>query len=209
MNLSGNASMGNAPMGSGGPDLTPDVGGYEPPTLPATAFSLAIDRLVRWIGEAASWLWLVLVLVIVFQVAQRYLFGQGSIALEELQWHIYGVAFLLGLGFCLQVDRHVRIDVLAEQWSLRTKARVELIGLVVFLLPFVIAVTYESTKLAYTAWQFSEVSQAPGGLPYRWLIKASIPAGFLLLGVAALSRLSRCTAYLFGIPRPIPRDPRD
>jgi len=196
-------------MGSGGPDLTPDVGGYEPPTLPATAFSLAIDRLVRWIGEAASWLWLVLVLVIVFQVAQRYLFGQGSIALEELQWHIYGVAFLLGLGFCLQVDRHVRIDVLAEQWSLRTKARVELIGLVVFLLPFVIAVTYESTKLAYTAWQFSEVSQAPGGLPYRWLIKASIPAGFLLLGVAALSRLSRCTAYLFGIPRPIPRDPRD
>lgn len=195
-------------MGNGEGDLTPEVAGYEPATLPATAFSLAIDRLVRWIGEQASWLWLLLVLVIVFQVAQRYLFGQGSIAMEELQWHIYGVAFLLGLGFCLQVDRHVRIDVLAEQWSLRTKAWIELVGLIVFLLPFVIAVTYESTKLAYTAWQFGEISPAPGGLPYRWLIKAVVPLGFFLLGIAALSRLSRCTAYLFGIPRPIPRDTR-
>ena len=58
-------------MGNGEGDLTPEVAGYEPATLPATAFSLAIDRLVRWIGEQASWLWLLLVLVIVFQVAQR------------------------------------------------------------------------------------------------------------------------------------------
>lgn len=195
-------------MGNGSREVTPEVAGYEPATLPVTAFSLAIDRIVRWLGEKASWLWLVLVLVIVFQVAQRYLFGVGSIALEELQWHIYGVAFLLGLGFCLQADRHVRIDVLAEQWSLRTKAWMELIGLVVFLLPFVIAVTYESTKLAYTSWQFGEISSAPGGLPYRWIIKGVIPLGFLLLGIAALSRLSRCTAYLFGIPRPIFRDTR-
>lgn len=195
-------------MGNGGRDLTPGAVGYEPATLPATAFSLAIDRIVRWLGEKASWLWLVLVLVIVFQVAQRYLFGQGSIAVEELQWHIYGVAFLLGLGFCLQVDRHVRIDVLAEQWSLRTKAWIELIGLVVFLLPFVIAVTYEATKLVHTSWQFGEISPAPGGLPYRWIIKAFIPLGFFVLGIAGLSRLSRCTAYLFGFPRPIPRDTR-
>ncbi|HSO43495.1 MAG TPA: TRAP transporter small permease subunit [Rhodospirillales bacterium] len=195
-------------MGNGGRDLTPGAVGYEPATLPATVFSLAINRIVRWLGEKASWLWLVLVLVIVFQVAQRYLFGQGSIAVEELQWHIYGVAFLLGLGFCLQVDRHVRIDVLAEQWSLRTKAWIELIGLVVFLLPFVIAVTYEATKLVHTSWQFGEISPAPGGLPYRWIIKAFIPLGFFVLGIAGLSRLSRCTAYLFGFPRPIPRDTR-
>ena len=195
-------------MGNGGRDLTPGAVGYEPATLPATAFSLAIDRIVRWLGEKASWLWLVLVLVIVVQVAQRYVFGRDSIALEELQWHIYGVAFLLGLGFCLQVDRHVRIDVLAEQWSLRTKAWIELIGLVVFLLPFVIAVTYEATKLVHTSWQFGEISPAPGGLPYRWIIKAFIPLGFFVLGIAGLSRLSRCTAYLFGFPRPIPRDTR-
>lgn len=190
-------------MGTTERDVLPAAAG-----LPATAFSLAVDRTVCWLGERASWLWLVLVLVIVFQVAQRYLFGQGSIALEELEWHIYGVAFLLGLGFCLQADRHVRIDVFAEQWSPRTRAWIELVGLVVFLLPFVIAVTYESTVFAYTSWQFGEVSPAPGGLPYRWIIKAFIPLGFLLLGMAGLSRLSRCTAYLFGVPRPIFRDSR-
>jgi TRAP-type mannitol/chloroaromatic compound transport system permease small subunit len=196
-------------MGNSERDAAVEAAGYEPAAeLPATAFSLAVDRTIRWLGEQASWLWLVLVLVIVFQVAQRYVFGQGSIALEELQWHIYGVAFLLGLGFCLQADRHVRIDVLAEQWSLRTKAWIELTGLAVFLLPFVIAVIYESAKFVYTAWLLGEISSAPGGLPYRWIIKAFIPLGFLLLAIAGLSRLSRCTACLFGIPRPIFRDTR-
>lgn len=188
------------------PEVLSEAAGYTPAAeLPMTRFSLAIGSFVRWLGETASWLWLVLVLVIVFQVALRYVFAQGSIMLEELQWHIYGVAFLLGLGFCLQADRHVRIDVLAEQWSLRTKAWVELVGLAVFLLPFVIAVIYESAKFATVSWQFGEVSPAPGGLPYRWIIKSFIPIGFSLLGLAALARLSRCTALLFGHPRPIAR----
>lgn len=196
-------------MSNSNPDLASEAAGYAPAAeLPVTRFSRSVGAVVRWLGEAASWLWLVLVLVIVFQVALRYVFGQGSIALEEFQWHIYGVAFLLGLGFCLQADRHVRIDVLAEQWSLRTKAWIELAGLGVFLLPFVIAVVYESSKFAYTSWQFGEISPAPGGLPYRWIIKSFIPIGFVLIGLAALARLSRCTALLFGFPKPIARDNR-
>lgn len=174
--------------------------------MPATAFSVAVGKVITWLGETASWLWLVLVLVIVVQVALRYVLGIGSIALEELQWHIYGVGFLFGLGFCLQADRHVRIDVLAEQWSLRTKAWIELLGLTVFLLPFVVAIVYESSKFAITSWQFGEISQAPGGLPYRWIIKGVIPLGFTLLGLAALARMSRCTATLFGFPTPVAND---
>ncbi len=196
-------------MSDSKPEVLAEAAGYDPAAeLPMTRFSLAIGSFVRWLGETASWLWLVLVLVIVFQVALRYVFAQGSIMLEELQWHIYGVAFLLGLGFCLQADRHVRIDVLAEQWSLRTKAWVELVGLGVFLLPFVIAVIYESAKFTYTSWQFGEISPAPGGLPYRWIIKGFIPIGFSFLGIAALARLSRCTALLFGFPRPVTREQR-
>lgn len=172
------------------------------PGLPHTAFSRAIDRTLRAIGEAASWLWLVLVLVIVAQVALRYLFGRGSILLEELQWHIYGVAFLLALSFCLSVDRHVRIDALAERFSLRTRSLIEAVGIVLFLLPFCAAVILEGGLLAHKAWQLGEVSAAPGGLPYRWAIKAAVPLGFVLLTIAALARLSRCTALLFGFPRP-------
>ncbi len=196
-------------MSDSAPEGFAEAAGYDPAAeLPMTRFSLVIGSFVRWLGETASWLWLVLVLVIVFQVALRYVFAQGSIMLEELQWHIYGVAFLLGLGFCLQADRHVRIDVLAEQWSLRTKAWIELVGLGLFLLPFVSAVIYESAKFAYTSWQFGEVSPAPGGLAYRWIIKGFIPIAFFVLGLAALARLSRCTALLFGLPRPVTRNNR-
>lgn len=185
-------------------DADASAAGHAPAAegLPHTALSLATDRLVRFIGEKASWLWLALVVVIVFQVAMRYLLGRGSIMLEELQWHIYGVAYLLGIGYCLQMDRHVRIDVLAERWSLRTRSGIEAVGIVLLLLPFCIGVMIEGTRLAYQAYLLHEISAAPGGLPYRWVIKAFIPAGFILVTLAALSRLTRCMALLFGFPRP-------
>lgn len=182
--------------GDAGAGLSPAPNG-----LPHTAFSRVVDAVVTRIGEAAAWLWLVLVLVIIVQVAMRYVFGQGSIIFEELQWHIYGVGYLLALAFCTKVDRHVRIDVMAEHFRPRTRGWIELVGIVVFLLPFCAAVIIESTKLAYTAWQLHEISAAPGGLPMRWAIKAAIPLGFLLLTLAALARASRCTALLLGFPR--------
>jgi TRAP-type mannitol/chloroaromatic compound transport system permease small subunit len=172
-------------------------------SLPHTSVSAVIDPVIRWIGLTASWLWLVLVLVIIFQVGQRYLFGVGSIAMEELQWHIYGVAYLLGLGFCLQVDRNVRIDALSERWSMRTRTWIETAGLLLFLLPFTVAVIIEAWELARVSWTLNEISQAPGGLPYRWAIKGAIVVGFVLLSLAAFSRLTRCTAYLFGVPKPL------
>jgi len=165
--------------------------------LPHTTFSLAVDRLIKRVGEAASWLWLVLVMVINVQVLMRYVLGRGSIMLEELQWHIYGVGFLLGLSFCIQADRHVRIDVLAERFTPRSRAIIEIIGIVIFLLPFAIAVTLEGAMLAKQAWNLNEVSAAPDGLPYRWVIKSFIAIGFGFVGLAALSRLSRNAALVF------------
>jgi TRAP-type mannitol/chloroaromatic compound transport system permease small subunit len=174
--------------------------------LPETMVSRVIGRFITTIGDGASWLWLVLVLVIIGQVLLRYVFGQGSILLEELQWHIYGIGFLLGIGYCLQADRHVRIDVVAERFSPRTRAAIEVAGILIFLLPFAIGVTIEGGKLAYTAWHLSETSASPGGLPYRWVIKAFIPLGFALIALAAFARLTRCAALLFGFPKPILRD---
>lgn len=167
-------------------------------SLPETALSRAIDRAIRWIGEQASWLWLVLVLVIIVQVAMRYVLGRGSIMLEELQWHIYGVGYLLGIAYAAQLDRHVRIDVVAEHWRPRRRAWVELIGICLFLLPFCAAVVIEGAKLALTAWHLNEISAAPDGLSHRWAIKAFIPLGFVLVAMAAVSRASRCAALLFG-----------
>lgn len=164
--------------------------------LPSTALSRGIDRLLAFTGELASALWTVLVLVIVVQVIARYAFGSGSIMMEELQWHLYSVGFMLGLGFTEMRERNVRIDVLAERWSQRTRLKVELFGLLALLLSFVVVVLWFAVPFVATSWQLSEVSAAPGGLPYRWFLKSFLVTGFALLALAGVGRLTRVWAAL-------------
>ena len=169
--------------------------------LPHTRFSLAVDRAVRRIGAWASWLWLLLVAVIVLNVSMRYLAGEGRIEFEEIQWHIYAVGFLLGLAYCLESDDHVRVDVVYERFGLVTKAWVELFGILIFLLPFIALVIWYAVPFVAYSLAINEISESPGGLPARWAIKAALPLGFGLLALATLSRLSRVSALLFGWPQ--------
>ncbi|GAA0587252.1 TRAP transporter small permease subunit [Caenispirillum bisanense] len=186
-------------------DRTPDQGDDLPAdySLPRTAISNVLDRGVRWIGRTSAWLWVVLVAVIVLQVVLRYAFNMGSIQLEELQWHIYAVGFILGLSYCFVENRHVRVDVVAERLRPKTRAWIELIGLLGMLLPFLIVILVQSIPFIETSYLQNERSGAPGGLPYRWILKSFIFWGFLLLIIAATARVLRCTAMLFGVPRPI------
>ncbi len=172
-----------------------------PLVLPRNRISNSIDRIIVTAGDLASWLWPILVIVTVLQVVLRYGFGQGSIMFEELQWHIYAVGFMIGLSYCADVDRHVRVDVIAEKFPLRTRGWIELIGLATFLLPFALIVAYEGVAYAKSAFDFHEVSAAPGGLPYRWILKSFITIAFTLLSLTAFSRLTRCTTLLFGFPK--------
>lgn len=180
--------------------------GDDPPadvTLPHTRISDTLDAVVRRIGQAASWVWALLVLVIVYNVVQRYVFGIGAIWLEELQWHVYAVGFIIGLSYAITADRHVRVDVVSERWGRRTKAWVEFIGLAVLLLPFTVSIVIAAWPFLASSFDLNERSAAPGGLPYRWILKSFILWGFGLLVIAAVARLLRCTALLFGWPRPI------
>lgn len=164
--------------------------------LPSTSLSRAIDRLLTWIGEAASWLWTILMLVIIAQVVLRYVFSIGSIRMEELQWHIFAVGFMLGLSFTEIAERHVRIDVLAEHWPQRRRLWVELVGILLFLLPMCGVILWFAVPFVASSWELNEVSAAPDGLPYRWALKSFILISFVLLGLAGLSRLSRIRAAL-------------
>ena len=170
--------------------------------LPHTYLSLGLDGVVRRIGSLVSWVWPLLVGVIVLNVTMRYVFGEGRIEFEEIQWHIYAVGFLIGLGYTFEADDHVRVDVLHEHFRLKAQAWVELFGIVIFLLPFTWLVIYFAWPFVEDSFKLGEVSDSPGGLPMRWLIKAALPAGFILLFIAALSRLSRVTALLFNHPKP-------
>ncbi|WP_296493448.1 TRAP transporter small permease subunit [Rhodoferax sp.] len=164
--------------------------------LPTTVFSRAIDRVISWFGEFASVLWTILVMTIVLQVVLRYVFGIGSIMLEEAQWHLYAVGFLLGLAFTELKEKHVRIDVLSSGFTSKTRLWIEFLGITCFLLTFSLMVIWFALPFVISSWQLSEVSAAPGGLPYRWAIKSFLVTAFVLLALIGMSRLTRVWAAL-------------
>lgn len=127
--------------------------------------------------------------VILAQVVLRYGFHHGLVALEELIWHLYATAFLFGLGYAQVTDRHVRVDVLQSRLSPPVKNLLEILGILFLLLPMLWVIIDHSIDWAWSSYNFNESSENPTGLPYRWLTKAMVPAAFLLLLIAALSRL--------------------
>lgn len=171
--------------------------------LPTTGISQWVDGFITLIGKGASWAWVVVTGVIIWAVVGRYAFGQGSVMLEEVQWHIAGLGWLLGLSYTLVADDHVRVDVLHERLSLRGQAWIELFGLLFLLLPFLGLAVWEMYPYAYSSWQQGETSQAPAGLSHRWVLKGVLTLSFALLILAAVSRLLKVTALLFGFPKPI------
>ncbi len=165
--------------------------------FPHTRASRLIDGWLEQLGKWLSGIWVVLLIVIVCNVLLRYVFNEGRIELEELQWHLYSIGFLLGLGVAYQADSHIRVDVLHERMKPATQAWVELYGILLFLLPFIALVLIYSVPFVMSSYAFSEVSPSPGGLPFRWLIKAFLPVGFLILLLAVISRLIRVWHFLF------------
>ena len=164
--------------------------------LPVTWFSRIADRIITFFGEISSWLWTMLMLLIIWQVIRRYAFSKGSIMMEEMQWHLYAVGFMLGLAFTEIRERHVRIDVLAEHWPRRHRLWTEFAGIVLLLLPFAGFMVWFAVPFVLTSIQLHEDSAAPDGLPYRWVLKSFIVTAFALLFLAGLSRLSRVWAAL-------------
>lgn len=150
-------------------------------------FAGFLDRITERMGSGVSWLSTALVLVVCFDVLTRYLFNTTSSGLVELEWHIFAVLFLLSAGYTLKQDRHVRVDVFYSLMKPKTKAWINLSGLVFALIPFSLLVIYSSLPFIYHSYSLSEISSDPGGLPFRWLIKSMIPLGFSVLIIQAVS----------------------
>lgn len=155
-----------------------------------------IDLLNEGIGKVTGGIVLLLVLVIVFEVGQRYLFHQGSVALQELQWHLFSLIFLLGAAYTLKYDEHVRVDILYQKLNDRQRIMVNLFGHLFFLIPFCLLVIKSSWPFVYEAFKVQEMSPDSGGLPYRFLLKAAIPVGFALL---ILQAISHCLSYFLSL----------
>ncbi|WP_165855074.1 TRAP transporter small permease subunit [Marinobacter sp. JSM 1782161] len=181
-----------------GPDLEPAPQGLTRDRLPHTPISRVLDGIIQWVGDLSSWLWPILMLVIIVNVVSRYVFAQGFIELEELQWHLYSAGFLIALSYALLRDNHVRVDLFRERLSFRTQAWVELLGIILLLGPFIGMLLYYAVPYVVDSWTMNEASSAPGGLSQRWIVKSALPIGLGLLIIAAFSRLTRLLAFLFG-----------
>ena len=152
----------------------------------------AVNRLAAGVGR---WALLLMLALGTWNVVGRYAglavgLNLSSNALIEGQWYLFDVMVLLAMGYALQRDDHVRVDVLQSRWTPRKQRRVELAGTLGLLLPFVVVVLLASVEPTLRSWLLGEVSPDPGGLPRYW-VKSLIPLGFLLLGLQGVAQAIR------------------
>jgi len=148
-----------------------------------------IHSLNEWVGRATAWLVLLMVLTIVYDVMMRRFFSIGSVQLQELQWHLFALIFLLGAAYTFKHDEHVRVDIFYQSKWLSDvhRAWINLLGCALFLIPFCLLVIYTSYPFISASFFQMETSPDPGGLPYRFLLKSAIPLCFLLLLLQAIA----------------------
>jgi TRAP-type mannitol/chloroaromatic compound transport system permease small subunit len=146
-----------------------------------------IDSLNKQVGKIAGWIALLMVAVVTVDVILRYLFNISFVFVQELEWQLFGVLFLIGAGYTLLVDGHVRVDVFYQRWSEKTKAWVNLIGVIFFLIPGCFLVIDTSWGFFLQSLAINEGSPDPGGIPARYVLKFFIPLGFALLTLQGVS----------------------
>jgi TRAP-type mannitol/chloroaromatic compound transport system permease small subunit len=167
-----------------------------PETKDAPKFCGALDAFINRTGQLISWLAAVLIVVIIVQVILRYAFGRGLVVLEEVQWHLYAIGIMFGFSYAIVHDSHIRLDLLHDRFPRRRKEKVEIFGILFLLMPMIIVILIHSGPFLYDSLRLNESSDAPMGLCCRWFIKAFLPIGFIMMGLAAVSRLVRAIAYL-------------
>ena len=139
------------------------------------------NRIADYIGYLCAILMVAMMLNIFYDVFMRYVFKNGSIAMQEMEWHLFGVIMMLGISYALKEDSHVRVDVLYTRFAPETKALINIIGTIIFILPLSLLIATGSFGFVQEAYTTKEISMDPGGLTHRWIIKAFIPFSFSLL----------------------------
>jgi TRAP-type mannitol/chloroaromatic compound transport system permease small subunit len=145
-----------------------------------------IIKTVDIMGKVISFLLLLMVLNVTFDVMMRYIFHNSSVGMQEMEWHLFAIIFLFGISVALKDEGHVRVDFLYEGFSPRKKAMVNIFGTFFFLIPLALLIMFGSVEYVNDAYITHEISEDPGGLPFRWLIKGMIPAAFAFLIFSAV-----------------------
>jgi len=164
------------------------------------------DKFIDFIGFIISILLIVMILNVAYDVAMRYIFHNSSIAMQEVEWHLFAVIMLYGTGYALKHNAHVRVDFLYDNFSPKKQAWVNILGVIFFLLPLTLLVIYGSWDFVMDSYTTNEISEDPGGLPYRWIIKAQIPIAFIFLVLCAFNFMLHNINVLRGLEKPLPKE---
>ena len=162
------------------------------------ALSRLIDRITEGIGKSVMWLILVAILVSAINAIIRKLFNISSNAWLELQWYLFGAAFLLASAYTLKQNEHIRIDIFYGTRTRRTQHWIDLFGHVFFLLPFVVLMTWMLVPYAWDAIKSGQISTNAGGL-IIWPARALLLGGFALLVAQAISEIIKKIAVMRGV----------
>ncbi len=158
--------------------------------------SYTIDTIIKRVGFFTAILVVALAFLIGYDAVMRYLFSEGSIALQEIEWHLFDIIFLLGLSYALKHDKHVRVDIVFVNYSSDTKHLVQILSMIFLLIPFSIFILNGSFDMTIQSFMQDEVSSDPGGLPYRFIIKGVLFVSFFLLILQAISEIIKSYSNL-------------
>lgn len=156
----------------------------------------ALDRFIDWTGRFTSWLVLALVLLIAVEVALRYTASLGAVWAQELEWHLLAIISLWGIAYTQKADAHVRVDIVYQTFSERTKQWVELLSAALVMAPMAFYFAWLSVRFVLQAHTTGEISPDPGGLTHRWILKSFLISGFALLGIQSVALALRNAALV-------------
>ncbi|MET4160329.1 C4-dicarboxylate ABC transporter [Marinobacterium iners] len=157
-----------------------------------------INAFSDWLGKISAVLFVIMLFNVFYDVITRYLFNDVSIGMQELEWHLFAAMFMLGVPFTLRVGGHVRVDLIYEGLSLKKKAWIDLFGVLTLLFPFCLLVAWYGVDFARESFELGEGSGDPGGLPYRWVIKAVIPFAFFCTFISGVGMMLHSVNTLAG-----------
>ena len=164
-------------------------------------FADSVDAMSEQIGQALKWLVLASSLISAGTAAVRYGLHTGSNAWLEIQWYMFGAMFLLGAGYALKHEEHVRVDIFFSKMSPKTQAWVDVIGGILFLMPMAVIIAWLAIPMVRNSYAIHEMSSDAGGL-LRWPVKIMIPIGFALLALQGLAEIVKKFAVVRGIRAP-------
>lgn len=145
-----------------------------------------IDTTIKYLGYFTAFVVALLVLLVVYDATARYLFSGGSVALQELEWHLFDIIILFGIAYTLRGGAHVRVDIFYASFSQKTKALINIIASLFFVLPFSFLIIYIGIDFVSMSYLQNEASSNPGGLEYRFLVKSLMPISFAFLSLQAI-----------------------